>query len=400
MHESQAPEEQAAPPESAATDDPTAGHARTGGRRRTFLICLAALVVITGATVAATSLTGTGTHSTGQSTGVPKATAPVTRGHISDGSQADATLGYGKERKVAAGSQGVLTKLVANGSTVSRDEALYELDGRPVRLMYGAEPVYRELKEGVKGDDARQLKANLRALGYGDGLADDQTFTSGTTAAVKRWQDHHAMKQTGTVGPADIAFAPGSVRVKAPGTGATGQGPVAVGDRVQSGGTVLTVTGTDRIVQVKMDVSAANRLKTGTKVSVELPSGTNASGSVSSIGKTVDTPSGDGKSGAGGNGTDKTPKVEVLISFDDAKKVDGIDQAPVTVRFTGETHKNVLTVPVNSLVVFSDGGFGVQVVEDGKVRDVQVKLGLFGQGRVEVSGPELRENQQVGVPKI
>jgi hypothetical protein len=40
----------------------------------------------------------------------------------------------------------------------------------------------------------------------------------------------------------------------------------------------------------------------------------------------------------------------------------------------------------------------VQVVENGGTRDVKVELGIFGQGRVEVSGEGLRDGMKVGVP--
>lgn len=65
---------------------------------------------------------------------------------------------------------------------------------------------------------------------------------------------------------------------------------------------------------------------------------------------------------------------------------------------TGETRKGVLSVPVNSLLALAEGGFEVQVVEDGKVREVEVELGMFGKGRVEVKGDALKEGMLVGVP--
>ena len=46
------------------------------------------------------------------------------------------------------------------------------------------------------------------------------------------------------------------------------------------------------------------------------------------------------------------------------------------------------------------GGFGLQVVRGGTTREVKVELGMFAEGRVEVSGGGLREGMKVGVPKI
>ncbi len=102
------------------------------------------------------------------------------------------------------------------GSTVERNERLYEVDGRPVRLMYGSGPMYRTLKPGDKGRDVEQLERNLAELGY-TGFTPDQEYTELTAAAVKRWQKSHDAQQTGKVGPGDVAFAPGKVRSRASG---------------------------------------------------------------------------------------------------------------------------------------------------------------------------------------
>ncbi|MFE0101673.1 efflux RND transporter periplasmic adaptor subunit [Streptomyces sp. NPDC059009] len=316
--------------------------------------------------------------------GLPPATADVERGDLSSASQADGTLGYNKERKVNAGGAGILTWSAGSGDTISRDGRLYEVNGVPVRLMYGTEPMYRSLKPGDKGKDVRQLEENLTALGYGSGLAVDDTYTDGTAAAVKRWQKAHDRKQTGRVGPDQIAFSPGSVRVKSADS--------AVGDQVAPGKPVLATTGSERVVRFSLEVADAKLAKAGTKVTVDLPDGSTAEGRVSSVGRTA-KPEGD-------DPADKTPKIPLTVTFDDPGKVDGFDQSPVTVNLTGETKENVLSVPVNALLALPGGGYGVQVVEHGKARQVPVKLGMFGQGRVEVSGGGLRAGMKVGVPKV
>lgn len=94
------------------------------------------------------------------------------------------------------------------GSTVKRNERLYEVDGRAVWLMYGSGPMYRTLKPGDRGRDVEQLERNLAELGY-TGFTPDDEYTELTAAAVKRWQKSHDSERTGTVGPQDIAFSPG-----------------------------------------------------------------------------------------------------------------------------------------------------------------------------------------------
>ncbi|MFJ8017901.1 peptidoglycan-binding protein [Streptomyces sp. NPDC096339] len=331
--------------------------------------------------------------------GLPPATAPVRRGDLGSGLQVEGTLGYAQERKLNAGGPGVLTWIAGEGSTVERDGKLYEVGGRAVRLMYGAVPMYRPLKAGDKGEDVKQLKRNLQALGYGTGLdPEDPAYTAGTATAVKRWQKAHKNAETGEVGKEDVAFASGPQRVRG--------NDAAVGDEPGPGKPVLTVTGTERIVRFRLEAAKAAAAKPGEPVTVRLPGGATAGGKVDSVGGTAgsgdgnDGAGGAGGGGAGGGGGDKKAKVEVSVTFDKPAEVNAPDQSPVTVGLTGETRKGVLSVPVGALLALADGGFGVQVVEDGRAREVKVELGMFGNGRVEVTGGALKEGMQVGIPKL
>ncbi|MDJ0381435.1 peptidoglycan-binding protein [Streptomyces sp. G-G2] len=366
-------------------------------KRNTWLLAaLTAALAVSGGGYAVLAQPAADGKKEQRSDGLPPGTAPVTRTDLSSGTRVEGTLGYAKERKLNAGGPGVLTWVAAAGSAVERDGKLYEIDGKPVRLMYGATPMYRELKEGDKGDDVKQLKRNLQALGHGTGLdPDDATFTAGTTTAVKRWQKAHKVKETGEVAKADVAFASGPQRVR--------KNDAAVGDEPGPGKPVITLTGTERSVRFQLEVAKAGTLKVGDKVSVALPVGGTATGKIESVDTAAD-PDGGGAGGSGGGGGggggDKKPKVEVSIAFDDPSKVQGPDQSPVYVSLTGEVRKGVLSVPVNALLALNGGGFGVQVVENGTVREVGVELGMFGQGRVEVKGGSLKEGMNVGVPKL
>ncbi|MFE7313630.1 peptidoglycan-binding protein [Streptomyces sp. NPDC057555] len=317
--------------------------------------------------------------------GLPHQTDPITRQDLSSRTQVDGTLGYSKERKLNGGAPGTLTWLPGTGVVIRQNEALYEADGAKVWLLYGERPMYRKLKAGDKGPDVRQLKQNLRDLGYGAGLVVDEEFTSGTQEALKRWQRDHGLKQTGQTGPEQIAFAPSSVRVQ--------KKEATVGDQTGPGRPVLTVTGAEREVRIKLDVSDADLAKPGTGVEITLPGGDKVKGKVASVDRSASSDEKDQ-----GGGQEQSAKVTARVTFADPAQVKGIDQAPVTVELKGETHQNVLTVPVNALLALPAGGFGVQVVEGGKAREVPVKLGLFGQGRVEVSGSGLKEGMKVGVP--
>ncbi|MFG2622158.1 peptidoglycan-binding protein [Streptomyces sp. NPDC048507] len=366
-------------------------------RRGAWLLgSLAVVLAVSGGGYAVLDRPAQGGERQQRTDGLPPETAPVRRGDLSTGIQVDGTLGYAQERKLSASGPGVLTWTAPEGSAVERDGRLYDVNGKPVRLMYGAVPMYRPLKAGDKGEDVKQLKRNLVALGYGTGLdASDATFTAGTTAAVKRWQKAHKVTESGEVAKEDIAFAAGPQRVK--------RNDAAVGDEPGPGKPVLTVTGTERIVRLQLEAAKAGSAKTGDKVTVRLPDGAGAPGKIDSVGGTAgpdDQNGGAGGGGGGGGGGDKKAKVEVSVVFDSPGDVKGPDQSPVSVSLTGETRTGVLSVPVNALLALPGGGFGVQVVEGGRARDVRVELGMFGNGRVEVTGGDLKDGMRVGVPKI
>jgi hypothetical protein len=354
------------------------------------MAALAIVAAICGSTAFATLNSSDGGGSTSGDAGLPPDTAAVERSDLSESTQADGTIGYAGERKINAAGAGTLTWTAKTGSVVKRNGRLYAVDGRHVRLMYGSQPMYRTMKagpegtEGTEGDDVRQFEQNLAALGY-TGFTVDEEFTDRTADAVERWQKANGEKQTGSVGPEQIAFASGPVRIEST--------ALSVGERTAPGRPVLTTTGSERVVTMKVDVAESSSVKEGDKVTVSLPDGKSMPGEVRTVGTSAEKGGGDGSE-------DDSAKITVTVSLDEPEKADALDQAPVTVELKGKTRKDVLTVPVEALLAMDGGGFGVQVVEHGEARDVRVALGLFGQGRVEVSGAGLREGMKVGVPKI
>jgi hypothetical protein len=90
--------------------------------------------------------------------------------------------------------------------------------------------------------------------------------------------------------------------------------------------------------------------------------------------------------------------IEVTVTVPDQSRLGTLDQAPVAVALTSATAANVLTVPVAALVALAEGGYGVQVVTGSSVHYVAVQLGMFANGRVEISGDGITEGTTVGVP--
>lgn len=79
----------------------------------------------------------------------------------------------------------------ANGDTV------YAVDNRPVRVISGDTPFYRDLAAGDSGPDVAELNTALAAMGYSAGTAD--VFTAATRAGVMAWQRSLGIEQTGTL---------------------------------------------------------------------------------------------------------------------------------------------------------------------------------------------------------
>ncbi|MEV4113910.1 peptidoglycan-binding protein [Nonomuraea sp. NPDC049695] len=358
--------------------------------RRSVVIAVAVALVAGGGAAAVVlsgglALSGSGTPA--QATGVRlPATAAVKRGDLVDQQTVSGTLGYTGERTVPNNAAGTLTWLPPAGRLLGRGATLYKVDRHPVVLMYGTTPMYRTLEYGVSdGPDVRQLEENLKKLGYGDGLTVDDHFSSTTSTRVLEWQDDKGLAETGTVTSANVVFLPGKVRVK--------QVSGATGDPSRAGKPVLTVTGTRRVVQVDLDVADQQLARKGARVTVELPGGASAKGKITDVGTVAQLPS---ASGQQANPQDATITTEITLS--DAKKARGLDQAPVSVDLQSETRKNVLSVPVEALLALREGGYGVQIVQDGTVKLVPVQIGIFASGQVEVSGGGLAEGMKVGVP--
>ncbi|WP_243774915.1 efflux RND transporter periplasmic adaptor subunit [Actinomadura barringtoniae] len=355
-------------------------------RRSRKKAVFAVLAIVAAGGVAATALTLRDGDSGGttSSAGLPPNTTAVTRQTLNDSQSENGKLGFGDTTTVTSRLPGTITRVPDSGSTFSRGQKLYEVDDRPVLLMYGSRPMYRDLKPGVEGSDVRRLERNLSALGY-DGFTVDDEYTSDTADAVKEWQDDQGLKETGTVELGRVVFAPGKIRVDSVEAGE--------GDPTAPGRKVLTYTGTDKAVTVDLETTDQRLAKKGAAVEVTLPDDSVVPGTIDKVSTVIEP---------GGQGEDPTTKVEVLIGLKGGKAEKAAQRytmASVDVDFTSGTRRNVLTVPVSALLALQEGGFGVEVVKGTASSYVPVKTGLFASGRVEVSGPGIAEGTRVGVPK-
>ncbi|WP_067181063.1 efflux RND transporter periplasmic adaptor subunit [Microtetraspora niveoalba] len=342
------------------------------------------LLALAAAGVVTVLLDGGGTEAAAPSTPTTTATATITRQDLVDTKTVSGSLTYDGERRIATDASGTVTWVAAEGSVVRRGRPLLKVDREPVVALYGTLPLYRTLRQGVPdGPDVRQLERNLKALGYGDDLTVDDHFSYATHLAVKAWQDDNGLPETGQVDAAQAVFVPSAVRVT--------ETKVAVGDRTGPGRQALTVSGLRRLVHVDLDTADQTLARKGAKVAVTLPGGEEVTGRIGSVGTVA-------KAVRTAQGESDGSTVDVDITLDKTPRT-RLDQAPVEVELVSERHEDVLAVPVEALLALREGGFGVEVVENGAARLVAVETGAFGGGMVEITGAGLAEGMRVGVPE-
>ncbi|MGW6685643.1 peptidoglycan-binding protein [Streptomyces sp. NPDC054961] len=87
--------------------------------------------------------------------------------------------------KDGAGKPVVTGVRVKPGDVLRSGQVLIEVSGRPVFVLAGEVPVYRDLKPGSEGRDVRQLQAALAALGWKSAPDKEGSYGAGTRKAVE-----------------------------------------------------------------------------------------------------------------------------------------------------------------------------------------------------------------------
>ncbi|MFJ8582291.1 peptidoglycan-binding protein [Micromonospora sp. NPDC093277] len=314
--------------------------------------------------------------------------AKVVRADVAERNQFSGSLGHAGAYTVIAPASGTLTGFRDVGQVVHQGQSLYEVNGKPVVLMYGKVPVWRAFSAKMSdGADVKQLQAALKALGYGPNLQVSNHFSSLTHWAIRRWQAAAGLPVTGEVPLGQIVFLPQAIRI-------TGHS-VELGASVQPQTPVETGTTERRVVIVQLPPADLPTTKVGDSVMVLLPDGhTQRQGRIIAVSAAA-TPTGS----SNGSGSGSEPTAQVSIEVDGA--IPGfIEQAHVQVFITADLHKAVLAVPIVALRALPNGQYEVVVVDSGGSRHVPVTVGLFDDiaRQAEVSGPGLSEGLQVEVP--
>ena len=355
---------------------------------RWTIVLATGVVTVTGSVVAAAALQDRDSASLSTHEGLSDSAAArmevtiVQRRDLIEQESLNATVGYGQSRSLPIDAAGLITWAPDQNTIVNPGEVIVKVDGKPVTLARGTEPLYRELRRvgsnerdqagdklgAQSGQDVEQLQQFLIDQGFDDKarLEVDGVLSYSTERAIEAWQQSVGHPATGRVDRSQLVFVDEPVRVEQVNL---------VGERFSG----LTVSGTN--VTITVDASAKQRpfFAVDSAVVVELAN-TTTEGTVTRTTRTL--------------GADGSARHEIEIAVRADMDLGDIEVAKVTA--TRVVASDVLTVPVRALVALAEGGWAVQLDSETGPKLVGVELGQVVGGMAEISG--LEEGTEVVVP--
>lgn len=285
--------------------------------------------------------------------------------------------------------QKVVTFLPDLGHEATEGDVLLTASGRPLIILEGSSPAFRDLGPGLVGDDVAQLEAALDRLGFDPGPVDG-TYDTGTEAAVRRLYEAVGYapavatdSQLAELGSPASAIHAGSrltagVLVAADEIYFTTSLPVRVtevlteiGQPIE--GPILTITDANVAIDGSVPIEQSSLIKVGMAVAIDEPDlGVSATGIISRV--------------AEGPGTDGVDGFHVYfeVTVDDAAP--NLINASVRLTIPIEsTDAAVLVVPITAVNLATDGSSIVHVNRAGTLEPVKIQPGLSAQGFVEVT---------------
>ncbi|NMO56702.1 hypothetical protein HH310_36705 [Actinoplanes sp. TBRC 11911] len=302
---------------------------------------------------------------------------------------------------------------VAPGDRIKDGAFVAAVSGRPIFVLRGPVPAYRNLTVGDSGDDVRQLQQAMAELGYRRGSDKRGAFGLGTAKAVASfYRDRGYEPMTTTASPAPTGNAAangaagGSQQVQVPSgelvflpalpatvidvTGAVG--------RSVSGPLIKLSTGTMVATgQLSPDKRDLVRKKMAARITDDR-SGTTITGTVTSIGAPTSEPLGStvvsiggAEPGAADQGAEPSPDggatPYVPVTVESSKPIPpSMIGADVRIAIDTQVSASKATVvPISAVTTSADGTTQVTIVgAAGKTTPVTVTTGLSAEGMVEI----------------
>ncbi|MEU5823268.1 peptidoglycan-binding protein [Streptomyces sp. NPDC047803] len=393
-------------------------------RRRTLLAVVLACLLCTGAGAGAATLLKSPAQAAAETVAPPPdvLTAPVvrkvlaqsvvTRGKVTASQHVEITA----TGTPAGVGRAVVTKVKAEpGATLKAGQVLLEVSGRPVVLLQGAMPAYRDLMRGTSGEDVTQLRKALAGIGYPSHGDAPGEFGAATEQAVTRFYrargyapptssgngngtgngtaDKNTGAGTGTAGGGRLPMVPLSevAYVDSP-TARADTVTAQVGD--DANGALLSVTSGALVVNGSVASYEKGLIRPGQSVEILYEAtGASASGTVASV---SDRPAKarDGESERSGEAYALRVKSAKALP----EEFNGADVRLTVV--AASSRDEVLAVPASAVSAGADGLTSVTVRSGGRERRVAVRVGMTGDGFVQITPQEpaaVAEGDQVVV---
>jgi hypothetical protein len=307
---------------------------------------------------------------------------------------------YGAPRQLSVtpsalkSSAGVVTSVQGAGSTVDEGDVLLTISGRPVFLLQGTQPSFRDLGPGMSGQDVRQLERALERVGFDPGPIDG-LYDAGTESAVtalygrKGFQPVVATEaQLAAARPREADLVQGwraesGVQFPADEVVFVRDIPVRITELLAKVGTraegaLVTVTDPDVVIEGVIPIEQADLVEEGAPVVFDEEAlGIEGSARVSHI--------------ADGPGTEGADAFHLAFEVAVKDPPQGLIGASVRLTVPIESTKGAeLTVPLSAVSLGPDGGSRVQRSAGGGFHFVPVVTGLSADGYVTVTPREGR----------
>jgi len=297
-------------------------------------------------------------------------TVPVESRRLSSDVTARGTVGYRSPQEVSlpasAVKQGntIVTVGLQKGALLKEGSVALAVSARPVLVLQGEQPTYRDIGSRSAGQDVVQLEAGLARLGFDPG-PHDGLYDGRTSAAVAALYGAAGWSPAEGGVPADeLLFFPSlplrvdEARIK---PGETPSGPVMTVTSPQL--TIAALSGDD-----------AKLVRAGAAVAIEDPDqGVRATGTVAEVASTPGT-----------RGVDPQ-RFFVEVTPKDAPE-SLIGASVVLTIAVNSTEADVLAVPLAALSAAADGTTRLEVqMPDRTTRSVTVQPGLVARGLAAVT---------------
>ena len=313
------------------------------------------------------------------------ATNVVTRGTGRYGTPRD----LGLVPSILTTDQKVVTFVPDLGHEATEGDILLTASGRPLIIIEGSSPAYRDLGPGLVGQDVTQLEAALERLGHSPGPVDG-VYDAETEAAVRRLYDSIGYapavvtsSQLDELTSAASAVHAGSrltagVLVAADEIYFTDSLPVRVTEILTEigqpiDGPIVTITDAQVAIDGSVPIEQSSLIQVGMPVSIDEPDlGVSANGIISRV--------------AEGPGTDGVDGFHVYFEVTVEDAAPNLINASVRLTIPIEsTDAAVLVVPITAVNLATDGSSIVHVSRAGVLEQVAIQPGLSAQGFVEVT---------------